>query len=264
MIWPSPDNSLKLGIDDNGDGTTIVMLQPFPLDRSVYQDQRALSDRHRFITLDTFGFGESELPEAGYSIEMMADAVAQLLDGLGIDKKIVLGGVSMGGYIALAFAKKYPERLKGLILADTRASADSDDAKQKRETMIELAKNEGSAAVIEKMLPNMVGKFSHENRPAVLQHIRELASKQRPEAVVAALAAMRDRPDMTATLSQIKVPTLVIVGKDDTLTPPSDAEAMAKAIPDCKLEVIQSAGHLSLLECPREFTTAIRMFVMSV
>lgn len=264
MIWHSADDTLKLGYDDVGEGTPIVMLHPFPLDRTVYEDQRTLSDRQRFITIDTFGFGESELPKGGYILETMADAVIQLLDDLSIEEKVVVGGVSMGGYIALAFAKKYPERLKGLILADTRALADSDEAKQKRETMIELVQNEGSTAVIEKMLPNMVGKFSHENRPEVVQHIRELASKQNSEAVAAALAAMRDRPDMTARLSEIKVPTLVIVGKDDTLTPPSDAEVMAMAIPDCKLEVIQSAGHLSVLECPREFTTAIRMFVMSV
>ena len=264
MIWPSADNSIVLGLDDSGDGMPIVLLQPFPLDRTVFESQTSLSDRHRIITIDSFGFGESELPEGGYCIETMADAVQQLLDGLGIEEKIVLGGVSMGGYIVLAFAKKYPERLRGLILADTRATADNDEAKQKRQTMIDLANNEGSAAVIEKMLPNMLGEYTLENRPEIKRHVRELASKQKPEAVAAALAAMRDRPDLTSTLANIKVPTLVIVGKEDTLTPPSDAQAMADAIPDAKLEEIATAGHLSCLECPREFTTAIRMFVMTV
>ena len=170
----------------------------------------------------------------------------------------------MGGYAALAFARKYPDRLRGLVLADTKAEADTAEAKAGRDKMIALVRENTAAAVVEQMLPKLLGEFTRANRPDVVAEVRRIGSAQSVDGVAAALAALRDRPDATPTLPNIRVPTLVVVGAEDTLTPPDGAKKMADAIPDAKLVVIPTAGHLSNLECPAEFTTAVRMFLASL
>ncbi|HVK18691.1 MAG TPA: alpha/beta fold hydrolase [Fimbriiglobus sp.] len=262
--WHSPDNLVTLAYESVGDGRPVVLLHAFPLCREMWASQRGLADRFRVVTPDLFGFGGSPVPAAGWTMDSMADALAAFLSGIGIDQPIVLGGLSMGGYAALAFARKYPDRLRGLVLADTKAEADNAWAKASRDKMITLVRENSAATVVEEMLPKLLGDFTRANRPAVVAEARRIGSAQSVDGVAAALAALRDRPDATPTLASIRVPTLVVVGAEDTLTPPDGARKMASAIPDVKVVVIPTAGHLSNLECPAEFTTAVRMFLASL
>jgi pimeloyl-ACP methyl ester carboxylesterase len=247
---------------DRGAGETIVLVHAFPLNREMWGDQEtALAAYHRVLTPDVFGFGGSSSPEGGWSVDSYADRMAELLDGLNITGPIVLGGLSMGGYIALAFARKFPERLKGLILADTRADADSPEAKANREKTIVAMANQTSADLIEQMLPKMLAETTRQTKPEVVTKVRELASKQLRECVIAGLKALRDRPDSTASLKGFQFPVLVIVGAEEAITPLALAEAMVKELPNATLAVIPNAGHLSNLEQPEAYTAAISQWL---
>jgi 3-oxoadipate enol-lactonase len=264
QTWHTPDNRLQLAYESAGDGPPVVLLHAFPLCREMWSAQRGLADRFRVITPDLFGFGGSPVPAAGWTMESMADALAEFLPGIGIGGSVVLGGLSMGGYVALAFARRHPDRLRGLVLADTRAEADTTEARANRDRMIAFARENTAEAVVEQMLPKLLGEFTRTNRPDVVAEVGRIGSAQSVDGVAAALAALRDRPDATPALSSIRVPTLVIVGAEDALTPPDVARKLADAIPGAKLEVIPTAGHLSNLECPAEFTTVVRMFLASL
>ena len=259
-----PLADVSTAVLEGGDGPPVVLLHAFPLCREMWAPQRTLADRFRVVTPDLFGFGGSPVPAAGWTTDSMADALAALLTGIGITDPVVLGGLSMGGYVALAFARKYPDRLRGLVLADTKAEADNAWAKAGRDKMIAFARESTAAAVAEEMLPKLLGETTRARRPEVVAEVRRIASAQTVDGVAAALAALRDRPDATPALGGIRVPTLVVVGAEDTLTPPDGAKKLADAIPGAKLEVIPTAGHLSNLECPAEFTTAVRMFLASL
>jgi pimeloyl-ACP methyl ester carboxylesterase len=262
--WHTPDNRLTLSYESAGDGRPVVLLHAFPLCREMWAAQMGLADRFRVVAPDLLGFGKSALPPDGWTMDSMADALAEFLPGIGIDQPVVLGGLSMGGYVALAFARKYPDRLRGLVLADTRAEADTDEAKANRDKSIALARSGSSVAVVEPVLPKLLGEFTWKNRPHVVGEVLRIGTAQSVDGIVAALTAMRDRPDSTTTLPNIRVPTQVVVGAEDTITPQEVARKMADAIPDARLEVIPTAGHLSAMECPAEFTTAVRMFLASL
>jgi pimeloyl-ACP methyl ester carboxylesterase len=251
--------------DDVGRGRPVVLLHAFPFARSLWRPQReALQAHYRVLTPDLRGFGGSA-PFAGPpSLEVMADDVAGLLDALGVREPVVLGGLSMGGYVALAFARKYAARLRGLILADTRAEADSAEGKANRDRLIAVARERGTAAVLEGMLPKLLGDATRSGRPAVVEEVRRIATAQPAEAVAAALQAMRDRPNSTALLGRIRVRTLVVVGSEDAITPPSVAEAMVHLLPDARLAIIQGAGHLANLEQPEAFTAAVESFLKAL
>jgi pimeloyl-ACP methyl ester carboxylesterase len=227
----------------------------------MWAPQLAFADRFRVIAPDLFGFGESGLPAGGWTVDSMADAVAESLTGIGVTEPVALGGLSMGGYVALAFARRHPDRLKALILADTKAEPDTEEGKKGRAAMIETARSGGGTAVADKMLPNLLGRSTHERRPEVASEVRRLASEQSVEGIVAGLVALRDRPDARPGLGNIRVPTLVLVGAEDKVTPPDAGKAMADAIPGATYQVLPAAGHLSNLEAPSEFNTAVRMFL---
>jgi pimeloyl-ACP methyl ester carboxylesterase len=264
QTWRTPDNRVTLTYESAGDGRPVVLLHAFPLCREMWAPQRSLADRFRVVTPDLFGFGGSPVPAAGWTMDATADALAAFLPGIGITQPVVLGGLSMGGYAALAFARKYPDRLRGLVLADTKAEADTAQAKANRDKTIAFVRENSAEAVVEQMLPKLLGAFTLANRPDVVAEVKRIGSAQSVDGVAAGLAALRDRPDATTTLPTIRVPTLVVVGAEDTLTPPDGARTMADAIPDARLEVIPTAGHVSNLECPAEFTTAVRMFLASL
>jgi len=170
----------------------------------------------------------------------------------------------MGGYVALAYARKYPADLLALILVDTRAEADTPEGKQGRQKMIDLARASGSSAVADQMMPKMTAPGLEQRRPEVASRLRTIMNACPPKTIEHALAAMRDRPDLTGFLPSIKVPTLVIVGESDAITPVASAEAMQKAIPNAKLTVIKEAGHMSPMEQPTQVNHAIRAFLNEV
>ena len=256
---------MALIVDDIGTGLPVVLLHAFPLSRVMWRPQReTLIDMCRLITPDLPGFGES-LPLTGTpTVDGMADSVAEMIDALGIAGPVVLGGLSMGGYVAFAFARKYPDRLAGLILADTRAEPDDDTAKANRDKMIALAQTSPASVIVEQMLPKLLGTTTHARRPELVEEVRRIGSAQRPVGIVGSLHMLRDRPDSRPTLGQIRVPTLIVVGREDVLTPPKLAESMAAGIAGAKLVVLDEAGHLSNMEQPAAFTDAVRRFVAGI
>jgi len=254
-LWP-------LAFDLYDSRPMLVLVHAFPLDRRMWQWQaEPLSEAARILTVDLPGFGESTAPSASATLDSWADDLEGLLDDLVGSDSIVLGGLSMGGYVALRLAARHPERLEALILADTRPGADSADGREARDQAIFQARRHGTPSVVEGLLPKLL---SPEASPEAVAFAREIMLEQRPESIAAALAAMRDRPDSTELLPLIRVPSLVIVGGADALTPPSEAEAMAGAIPDSWLVKIPRAGHLANLEAPDQFNAAVAAFLESL
>jgi pimeloyl-ACP methyl ester carboxylesterase len=202
--------------------------------------------------------GNSE--RAKLSIDGMADTAAGLLDALQV-RQAVVGGVSMGGYAALSFARRYPDRLQGLILSNTRAAADNDEGRQNRSTMAQLAMSQGSAAIAEQMLPKLLGATSYKKNRKLVDRIREMIETTPPNVIADLLAAMAERADSTDLLASIDVPTLVICGDEDVLTPAEEARQWSAAIPRSTLVVMENAGHLSNLEAPERYNLIVRNFL---
>ena len=196
-------------------------------------------------------------------MDQYADDAAALLDALGTDPAIVTG-LSMGGYIAFAFWRRHREKVRALVLADTRAGVDSEEGREKRRRMIEVARARGSATVADMQVNSMVGETTRDRRPEVVETIRAMMAAAPVEGVVGAQQAMLARPDSTATLATIDVPTLILVGAEDTLTPPAEAQAMHQQIRGSRLEILDESGHICNLEQPAAFTHVMSEFVEGV
>ena len=254
-------SQLDIHYREAGSGPAMLLLHAFPLDSEMFGNQvRDLSDQHRVIAPDFPGFGGSAV-SAGFTIDGAADLLAEFLDHLGINERVIVGGVSMGGYVALAFARRQPQRLRALVLIDTKAEADDETGRAGRDKSIELVLKEGPSALVNQLLPKLLGPSTTANKPEVVEQVRQVATKQKPEAVVAALKALRDRPDAKPGLNHVSVPTLVVVGEHDSITPPTNAMALGDAIPNSRLSVITGAGHLSSMENPAMFTAVVREFL---
>ncbi len=260
-----PARSATIGYDDVCHWTPLVLLHAFPLDRGLWAPQvAALAADARVLAPDLPGFGRSSAGSDPLTIDGMADTVAEFLDAVGVTDPVVVGGLSMGGYVAMAFARRHPHRLAGLVLADTKADPDDAAAKAKRDETIALAREKGAAAVLEGMLPKLLSDETRAKRPEVVRCVRELGSRQSAAGVAAALAALRDRPDANPGLAAVRVPTLVIVGEHDAVTPPTAAAKIAAAVRGGRLVTIPGAGHLSSLENPDAFNAAVRSFLTQV
>ena len=252
---------VELAWEETGQGAPVVLLHAFPVNRGMWKAQREeLARRYRVITLDFRGHGETSLPEEDSTMERLAEDVRGLLDFLSLER-VVLGGLSMGGYASFAFYRRYPERVAALILADTRASADTEEGLRGREELAAVAEKEGAAGVAERMLPKLLGASTHASRPQVVAAVREMILTTSPAGIVRALRGMAARPASFDLLPKIHCPTLILVGAEDTLTPPADSEALAKTVPGAQLEVIPAAGHLSNLEQPTAFNRALDAFL---
>jgi 3-oxoadipate enol-lactonase len=248
------------GFDDVGTGMPVVFIHGFPHHRGLWAPQLdALARRARCIAPDLAGFGESA-PRPSPSVDTYADDVVALLDVLEIDRAVI-AGLSMGGYVALALWRRHAARCHALVLADTRAGADDEAGRAKRRDMIALARSKGADGVAEAMLPGMVGKSTRERSPELVAQVDTMLRAAPVEGIVGALEAMMARPDATPTLAGIRVPTLVVVGSEDVLTPPSAARALADAIPGARLETIDGAGHVSNLERPAAFNYVLGEFL---
>jgi 3-oxoadipate enol-lactonase len=242
----------------------LVLLHGFPFDRSIWARQSGgLADGFRVIAPDLRGFGDSAPRPGPTTMDAYAQDVAGLLDHLGV-RGAVVGGVSMGGYVALAFLRLFPNRVRALVLVDTRAGADSADAKKARDDTIALVRASGVAALAERMLPKLLTPRTLAGDAPLVERLRTMMASQSVEAVVGALTAMRDRPDSTATLATIAVPTLVVCGADDALIPTTESKAMAAAIPGARLASISNVGHLPNYERPKAFNDAVSAFLKSL
>lgn len=255
-------NGFTMHWEEYGQGEPLLLIHGFPLSAAMWKPQANLPGI-RVITPDMRGFGKSEATEGVAHMGLMADDLESLLTYLNLDQ-VTIGGMSMGGYVALAFAAKYPERMKGLILIDTRAEEDTPEGKQNRQKMIELAKKEGAKAVAEQMEPRLWTKQSLENRSENVEIMHAVMLTTPVTGIVAAVQGMAERPDMTGYLPMINVPTLVIVGADDQITPPSAAEKMRMLIPHAELVVIPNAAHMANMEQPDAVNQAIVSFMDTV
>jgi pimeloyl-ACP methyl ester carboxylesterase len=251
-------NGIELAYRDVGAGQPILFIHAFPLNGAMWERQTAeFAPRHRLLAPDLRGFGESARGSGAASLDQHADDLAALLDQLGLDK-VIVAGLSMGGYISFALWRRHRARIAALVLADTRAGADTEEGKQGREKNARLAEEQGSGAIADQMLPKLLSAGA----PAALRdEARRMIEANDRAGVAAALRAMAARPDSTSLLASIDVPTLVIVGAEDALTPPSEAQAMFEAIPGCRLAEIPGAGHLSNLEAPEAFNSALDEFL---
>ena len=197
-------------------------------------------------------------------MSLLADDCRGFLDTLGITRPVVLGGLSMGGYVVFEFYRKYPQRIAGLILAATRAGADSPEVKANRDKAATTAREKGVGAIVETMLPKMLSQKSYQTQPELVMRVRKMMASTSLAGVVGDLAAMRDRADSTALLAQIDKPTLILHGADDQLIPPAEAQAMSATIPNARLHILPDAGHLLNMEQPEAFNKAVRSFLLSV
>jgi pimeloyl-ACP methyl ester carboxylesterase len=255
---------IRLAYDDQGSGLPLVFLHAFPLNRSMWRPQvTALATHFRTIAVDFRGHGESDAPLWSFSLDQYADDVAALLDNLNI-QQAVLVGLSMGGYVSLAFSRRYGDRLRALVLADTRAQADSPEGRTGRFHLAQSAYTQGTEAVANTMLPKLLGATSLQRKPELVEHIRRTIQHAPVSGIVVDLMAMAARPDSVAHLPAISCPTLVVIGEEDHTTPLVDAQLMASEIPNARLAVIPAAGHLSNCEQSELFNDVLRGFVEEV
>ncbi len=250
--------------DTGGPGTPLVLVHGFPLDRRIWAAQvRGLADVARVIAPDLPGFGDTPASRGATSMDTYAAGVAGLLEALRIDTAVI-GGVSMGGYVTMAFQRGFASRVRGLVLVDTRAGPDSPEARKARDTAAALARAEGTGAVAAQMIDKMLTPETARANPAMRRSLLDLMSSQSVDGVVAALAAMRDRPDSGPSNARIAVPTLVVCGAADTLIPPKESESLRDGIPGARLSLIPDAGHLPNYEQPEAFNRAVREFVATL
>jgi pimeloyl-ACP methyl ester carboxylesterase len=253
----------EIAFDDIGSGLPVVFLHAFPLNRTMWEPQiGAFVGECRCIPIDFRGLGESAAA-APYSMDRYADDVAGVLDALQIERAVVVG-LSMGGYVAFALWRRHRGRVRAFVLADTRAVADTVDTVAKRRELIEIAETQGSAGVANAQIAGLISAATRDKRPDTYDAIHRMIAQAPVEGIVGAIEAMIERPDSTETCSGIDVPTLLIVGEEDAVTPAADARAILSAIAGSRLEVIRQAGHLSNVERAAAFNTVVGEFLASL
>ncbi|QBD81878.1 alpha/beta hydrolase [Ktedonosporobacter rubrisoli] len=258
-------NGVDIAYDDHGAGQPIIFLHAFPLNRSMWNNQLVellKEQRFRLVAPDFRGCGESGINASVSTMEMFADDIAGLMDFLGM-QQACLCGLSMGGYAAFAFLRKYPQRINGLILADTKPTADTAEAKAARERLAQLAEAQGPEAVADFQLPNLISDHTRRQHQEVEIQIRHIANANTGSGLAAASRGMALRPDSTELLATVSCPALVVVGENDALIPPYIAQNYASQIPGAVFSVIPQAGHLANLEQPVTFLETIREFLLT-
>ena len=257
-------HGVSLAVEVRGEGPAILFVHGYPLDRSIWREQIDMLEGYRRIAPDLRGMGQSDAPDLGYGMALYAADLAALLDALGVDD-VVLCGLSMGGYVAFEFLRQWRSRVRGLVLMDTRAEADSPEVRRARDAAAATARERGASAVGETMLPKMLAPSTMTGRPEVVDRVRSLMAGTPVAGMVGALGAMRDRAGSESLLPTLAgIPTLVMVGAADILTPPDQARAMAEAIPGARLAIISGAGHLPPVEQPAATAESLLEFLRSL
>jgi 3-oxoadipate enol-lactonase len=257
-------SGVAMSYRDLGEGDPLVLLHAFPLNGRMFESQmRTFSGSHRVVAPDYPGFGRSPRTPAQPDVHYYAKGVRSLLDRLHLDR-VILGGVSMGGYVAFECMRLFPERVRALILANTRADPDSEKMRETRnETAISVAE-EGVVVLVELQMERLLAPDTLQNNEELVENVRAMIFENSPDGVVAALGAMRERPDSTLLLGKIGVPTLVVGGEEDLNCPPDIMGAMAAKIPDARHVTIPRVGHLSNLEAPEKFNALLGDFLQSI
>lgn len=259
-------NNVYVTYTDEGsaDALPVIFIHGFPFNKTMWAGQiDLLKDNYRPIAYDVRGHGNSEAGAADFSIDLFADDLLALMDGLKIQKAVVCG-LSMGGYIALNAIQRQPNRFAGLILTDTQCGADTPEGRDKRMKTIAFIQRNGLEVYAEESLKNLVAPASFQSQQGSVKFIRETILSTPAEVVCRTLQALADRRESCSALPMIRIPVSVIVGKEDKLTPPQVAQKMDDAIPDSKLFVIEKAGHLTNLEAPEVFNNHLLKFLERV
>ena len=252
---------IEMAYDLLGAGPPVVLLHGYPFNRSMWQEQVAeLSANHRVLVPDLRGLGETTATSKPATMTEMAQDVAALMDDLKIERAVI-GGLSMGGYVAFAFYRRFPLRVRALLLADTRPQSDTDEGRRNRLEQAEKVLSEGMESIADGFLKKALAPSTLAERPDVVARVRQMIVSTKPLGAAAASRGMAERSDQTDFLSRILAPTLIIVGSEDQLTPPKDAELMHREIRGSRLEVIAGAAHISNLERPAEFNRAMTEFL---
>lgn len=255
----------SLAYEEAGQGPVILCVHGFPLDHSMWQGQlTGLAENHRVIAPDLRGFGQSTGSPPVASLDDFVADLCELLDHLEITEPVVLCGLSMGGYIAFRFAAIAPERLRGLILCDTRPAADTAEAAANRHRMVEIVRKGGVATVADAMHTKLFAAATYEEQPTIVQSTRGVMLSSRAETVAAALLAMAARPDATPNLPSLTCPSLWLCGNEDSITPPAEMHAAARLAPTAQFIEVAAAGHMAPLEQPAAVNAAITNFMTSI
>ncbi|WP_242371139.1 alpha/beta fold hydrolase [Anaeromyxobacter sp. SG26] len=253
-------NGTELNYRDAGTGNkdVLLLLHAFPLNSGMWQRQiAALEGRWRIVAPDYRGLGQSTPRGEASTMQVLAEDVRALLAHLRVERAAV-AGLSMGGYLSFELYRQIPGFFRGLALCDTKAAADTDEGKAGREKFAKTALEKGLGWVADEMVPKLLRP---DPDPAVVKEVRDLIRRGTPAGVAAAQRGMAQRPDSTPTLAKITCPTLVIVGEEDSLTPPAESEKMAKAVKGAKLVKLKKAGHLANLEATEGFNRALQTFL---
>ena len=257
-------SGMAMSYRDLGEGDPMVLLHAFPLNGRMFEPQMAaFAGGWRVIAPDYPGFGRSPRTPAQPDVRYYAEAVRSLLDRLGLDR-VVLGGVSMGGYVAFGCMRLFPERVSALILANTRPDPDSHEARETRKEMALRVAKEGIGVLAELQMERLLSPATRENDGELVERVRAMILENSPDGAVAALGAMRERPDSTPLLAEIRVPTLVVGGEEDVISSPEIMARMAEEIPDARHVSLPGVGHLASLEAPDEFNAALKGFLEGV
>jgi pimeloyl-ACP methyl ester carboxylesterase len=259
-------STTKLAYIDQGHGAPILFVHGFPLDHSMWAAQiEALSANYRVIAPDLRGFGQSPLgkadPKVGITMEQYANDLSEFLDALKITETVVLAGFSMGGYIAWQFVRKHSNRLRALILCDTRAQADNDEGRAGRIKMADNVAEWGSGRVAEIMGPRLFASSTFEKKPELIAAVRRVVERTPPAAIAAAQRGRAPRPDTTAFLPSIRLPALVVVGVLDAISTRDEMKSIAAAIPNAQFVEIAEAGHMTTMENPAAVNEALTAFL---
>lgn len=257
-----PLNDIELALHEAGTGRPVLLVHGFPLNHHMWDAQvAALSASHRVLAPDLRGFGQSDVTEGTVTMDQMADDLAALLDAQKITEPVVLCGLSMGGYVALAFWRKYAARLSGLILCDTRSAPDSPEAAAGRETTAQNVLASGPQPVVDVMRNKLYAPATLQDKPQLVAEVEAMMQTTAPAGIAAALRGMAVRPDSTPSLPQIAVPTLVLVGEHDAISPPAEMRGIAEAIPGAEFVEIAGAGHMAPMEDPAAVNQALLSFL---
>ena len=255
----------RLTVHTLGRGQPLLLLHAFPLDHRMWAAQKPLADHFRLIVPDQRGFGDSHASGGPTSIPQLADDAIAILDALQIDEPTIVCGCSMGGYVAQHVAVRYPARVRSLVLVDTKLEADTPEARAGRADLAAKVQRLGPEILAEAMVPRFLAAPTEPpvaaNRPETEAILRAMIWSQTVETIVAALAALAARPDMTEALRNICLPTLLVVGAEDQITPPECLKRAAEIIPEARLLIVPHAGHMTPLETPAVFNAAVLQFL---
>jgi 3-oxoadipate enol-lactonase len=254
-------NGVNLAVDVRGQGPAILFVHGFPLDHTIWEHQLGHLEGWMRIAPDLRGMGQSDAPDLGYSMATYAEDLLALLDSLGVDR-VVLCGLSMGGYVIFEMLRRARARVRAVILMDTRAEADSADTRKARDASAVQAREGGSVAIAAAMLSRMLAESAPAEQPALVDRVRRMMEATPVAGILGAISALRDRPDSTPLLPALAdLPSLIVVGQEDRLTPPTLSQAMADRIPGSRIVVVPGAGHLTPMEKPEAATAAVADFL---